>query len=146
MSRRRTIEQRFWPNVEVKATDECWRWKGSIKTNGYGQIWWRDTSMTTHRVAWILQFGEIPDGLDVCHTCDNTWCVNPHHLWLGTAHDNLMDMASKGRHWRQKWTHCPRGHAFDEDNTMIVNNGRRRCRACHLARARKSKMKRKEQS
>ena len=50
-----------------------------------------------HRYSWIIHFGNVPDGLQVCHTCDNPPCVNPSHLFLGTAKDNAIDREKKGR-------------------------------------------------
>lgn len=55
-----------------------------------------------HRLAWIAANGPIPDGMNVCHQCDNTRCVRPDHLFIGTQRDNVRDMAAKGRHWVQR--------------------------------------------
>lgn len=54
--------------------------------------------MLSHRVAWTLANGNIPDGLDVLHKCDNPPCCNPSHLFIGTARDNARDAISKGRY------------------------------------------------
>lgn len=84
--------------IEAASDDECWPWRGTInRTTGYGQ-WWHDgRAMRAHRAAYERVHGPIPDGLIVCHRCDNPPCCNPAHLFLGTQADNQRDKKNKGR-------------------------------------------------
>lgn len=75
----------------------CWEWMGTKNPNGYGRFSSRYFSTQAHRASWEIFVGPIPDGLFICHKCDNKSCVNPEHLFLGTQHDNMQDMAQKGR-------------------------------------------------
>ena len=92
-------EERFWSKVD--RSGPCWLWTDSVNANGYGQIGAGGRKgfkmFLTHRVAWELTNGAIPEGLFVLHKCDNPPCCNPSHLFLGTQTDNQRDMASKGR-------------------------------------------------
>ena len=94
----RTLEERFWPKVDVRGADECWLWRANV-TAGYGQIRRSSTvSIQAHRASYEIAHGPIPDGLCVLHSCDNPLCVNPGHLSLGTLADNNADCRKKGRH------------------------------------------------
>jgi len=90
---------RFWSKVNRTANpDECWEWIASCKPNGYGQIKWAGKAARyAHRVCYELECGPIPEGMEVCHRCDNPKCVNPAHLFLGSRRENVDDMISKGR-------------------------------------------------
>lgn len=89
---------RFWARVDKRGPDECWPWLGHLNQHGYGMCAGRGLiADNAHRWAWRLARGEIPAGLWVLHRCDNRVCVNPDHLWLGTAKDNTQDMLAKGR-------------------------------------------------
>lgn len=98
-----TLEERFWPKVDRSAgPNGCWPWMAS-RVKGYGHFGVGSRTDQTnklviaHRLAWILTHGPVPDGICVCHTCDNPPCCNPAHLWLGTHADNAADREAKGR-------------------------------------------------
>lgn len=95
------VAARFWSRVSVGRRDECWEWRGSRDGKQYGTFTVGSAPWGSHRLAWVLVHGSIPDGLHVLHRCDNPPCVNPHHLFLGTHLENMQDMVRKGRHkWR----------------------------------------------
>lgn len=94
----KSLEEKFWDRVNIKSEDECWEWKGAKSHNGYGLFSIRHaTVIRANRMSWIIKNGFIPNGMFVCHKCDNPPCVNPSHLFLGTHSDNMQDMISKGR-------------------------------------------------
>jgi len=97
ISKMRRAFERF---VDKTKEDVCWIWKGSLK-NGrklpYGHFHFRGKRYMAHRASWLIYKGEITDNLWVLHTCDNPSCVNPDHLYLGTALNNQRDKLSRGR-------------------------------------------------
>lgn len=94
----------FWEKVDYTSNpDGCWEWQGATTHRGYGVK--RNKVVGTnekhnlhvHRIAWMLEHGDIPEGMLVCHTCDNRRCCNAKHLFLGTPQDNMNDKIAKGR-------------------------------------------------
>lgn len=126
----------------------CWIWKKprttSVKPNSkpYGMILVNGKIKRAHR--YVLEILRIKiEGLCVCHKCDETLCVNPDHLFVGTHIDNMMDKKIKGRQTKgttnqnKGKTHCPKGHPYSGKNLIYEKTtNRRRCRACRNDRHR----------
>src|ERR1700733_786773 len=109
-SQSRTPEVLFWDKVNnspgLGPKGDCWLWMAARRGNKtsaqtpdkfYGCFRYEDSAQLAHRVAWMLTKGDIPDGMEVLHSCDNPPCVNPAHLFLGTHGDNMRDCWTKGR-------------------------------------------------
>ena len=93
------VRDRFFRKFVVSDSG-CWEWSGLRHRSGYGHFTLPGhKKVRAHRLSYELHKGPIPDGLFVLHRCDNPPCVNPEHLWLGTAKDNLHDAIKKGR-WK----------------------------------------------
>jgi hypothetical protein len=138
-----------WQDRLVEDRDTgCWLWTGAVGDFGHGQITISYKRYKVHRLAWEEEYGPIPEGMQVCHHCDVPACCNPRHLFLGTQLDNIRDCMNKGRfksrayHNTQK-THCPKGHAYDAENTLMFK-GKRHCRECMRIYARGYKKKQRE--
>lgn len=94
----KTLKECVYSGISNLHPAECWEWeKGISQIGGYGQLWWDKKHYKAHRASWIVHNGEIPLGLMVCHKCDNTKCINPSHLFLGSSLDNNRDRKLKGR-------------------------------------------------
>lgn len=139
-------QNRFWKKVEIKSSEECWEWKGITWPNGYGAFdmhLFGIKSGLTHRLSWMFHHGKIPDGICVCHKCDNKKCVNPDHLFLGTHQDNMDDIRRKKRHANTIKRECPKGHEYSGFNLIVDKRGYRRCRTCKLASGARERIKKR---
>lgn len=96
-----TAKGRFW--AKVRKSSGCWEWTASTDTGGYGHfrigsaVNGTSRMVKAHRFSWSLTRGKIPKGWSVLHKCDNTLCVRPGHLFLGTQTDNMQDRKAKQR-------------------------------------------------
>lgn len=97
----RPLEERFWSKVQKSdADDGCWWWVGARNKKGYGIIQEGgkgSPNLSAHRLSYKLHHGEIPEGLNVLHSCDNPSCVNPAHLRTGTQSENIAEAFGKKR-------------------------------------------------
>ena len=95
----RPLADRLEARLEYGAPSGCWLWSGSTDQKGYGTIGAEGSRTThrTHRAAWMLWRGPIPDGVLILHKCDTPPYCNPAHLFLGDHLANAIDRESKGR-------------------------------------------------
>lgn len=131
---------------KINKTETCWLWTATARSPmGHGGFYFKRKTLQAHRFAYEIWNGKIPDGLLVCHKCDNPPCVNPDHLFLGTHRDNTEDRINKGRilyNWsgfkkypshtkrkRKQKEICIRGHNF-RANEKFLPGGQRYCSIC----------------
>lgn len=120
--------------------DECWLWTAGLSSDGYAQIRKDGAKRVAHRLLYEWLVGPIPEGLELDHLCRVTRCLRPDHLEPVTHAENVR-RGRAGSNTRGK-THCPADHPYDEANTYIDPDGRRRCRSCRLA----SRLQREQQA
>jgi hypothetical protein len=96
---------RFW--IKVNKTDTCWLWTAATLSCGYGSFGLNGRQHGAHRIAYTLTYGNIPEGMYICHACDVRNCVRPDHLWAGTQKDNIQDCIAKGRFAMMPGSHMP---------------------------------------
>ena len=82
---------------KIKHVGGCWIWTAALKDSRYGAFCLNGRIHRAHRASWLVHYGDIPAGMCVCHKCDTPLCVNPEHLFVGTASDNMRDAIKKGR-------------------------------------------------
>lgn len=117
------ILKSFWNKIEnlsFHSDEDCWNWTASVNEGGYGQLGFLGRPYISHRLSYVLYKGRIPKDLFVLHKCDNRRCVNPSHLFIGTAGDNNRDCIAKGRNYVRNNIGKPGARKFNESNIKEI--------------------------
>jgi HNH endonuclease len=94
---KKPLKERFEEKFTVDAASGCWLLKKPGKGNRYACMWDGEKHIGSNRLAYMLYKGDIPEDLEVLHTCDVMHCVNPKHLYLGTSQRNTLDAFERNR-------------------------------------------------
>lgn len=122
-----TEVEKFFAQVEY--SENCWNWTGGAIRRGYGQFYYKGKTTVAHRWSYSYFVEPVDANFMVCHHCDNPRCVNPFHLYMGTAKDNAKDAVERRRHVHVAKDRCPNGHEYKGDNLKVFK-GWRYCRQC----------------
>jgi hypothetical protein len=124
--------RRFWSKV-MDRPDGCWEWTGAQNSRGYGSVGIDGVVRSTHRVAYEMLAGPIPDELTIDHLCHRKTCCNPAHLEVVSISENVRRAWADGLCVaKAQRSQCKRGHEFNAENTYVSPQGERFCRACKL--------------
>jgi hypothetical protein len=141
------LRARLLSSIEERGPGECWPWTGTLTPMGYGRLSVNDAPVSAHRMAYEVFTGPIPADRTIdhlCHkhdeceggkSCPHRRCCNPAHLGIAPMVANVMRGNNPFAKNARK-THCPRGHPYDEANT-VIESGKRVCRACKIEKLRK---------
>jgi hypothetical protein len=124
----RSALDRLFDRIAFEPNSGCWLWEGCLSAGTYGSMLFDGRMQKTHRVAYQLFVGPVPEGMDLDHLCRTRICCNPDHLEPVTRAENLRRSPLMDRNSMR--THCIRGHEFTPENTMTRPNGWRTCREC----------------
>ncbi len=128
----------------------CWE-KSSNNRDYYSRFSYKGRVVGAHRVAYEVFRGPIPEGMCVCHRCNNKRCMNPNHLYLATNKQNIQDACRDGLAKgppaeKREQSHCIHGHPLSGENLQITRRGRRHCKECQRRHSRDWKARRRERA
>jgi hypothetical protein len=118
--KKQDVRKRFWSKVDIKDLFDCWEWQASKDNDGYGNFRVEGKTKQSHRFAWELVYGKIPEGLLCLHICNNPSCVNLSHLYLGTDQNNMDDKVKANRQSKLKGEQCGRSKLTNNDVVQIL--------------------------
>lgn len=88
--RNASIGERLEQRTIKSEGDGCWLWTGAKSAYGHGRL--RDPRVgyarLTHVIAYEIEHGPIPEGMEVDHKCRVPACVRVSHLQLATKTEN----------------------------------------------------------
>ena len=117
-----TTLERFLVKIALPAKlSDCWEFTGGLDAFGYGRFWYNKMQFPAHKYSYQHFIGPVPEGMNICHTCDNPKCVSPKHLFAGTQKDNMQDMVKKQRHNTRPGGLASRKNTLPEGVTKVGN-------------------------
>jgi hypothetical protein len=124
--------ERIARKVTVNPNSGCHEWNAGRKRSQYGRLWLNGRNVGSHRVAYEIAKGPIPEGMYLDHLCRNPCCCNPDHLEAVTPRENILRSPTAPPALNALKTHCPVGHLLEGDNldAHALKNGRRACKEC----------------
>lgn len=111
-----------------RTPEGCWQWEGAT-SEGYATLRRKGRTYLVHRLVYEEVTGPIPPGRQIDHLCRNRSCLNPAHMEVVTPRENTLRGEGVTAQNARK-THCPRGHPYNEGNTVLRARGGRGCRTC----------------
>lgn len=131
------VEHRLKDKTTIDPITGCWLHQNVFRgKQGYAMIKYEFKDIFVHRLSAFLYLGfDLDSPLPILHKeiCPNRNCWNPEHIYIGSNFENVQDSIRIGTHQsivNKLKTHCPHGHEYNEENTLVQNDGKRICREC----------------
>lgn len=126
--------------IDIDQDTGCWKWNGHIRKDGYACIGYQGLNWLIHRAVYTELVGPIPEGMEIDHLCRVKSCCNPEHLEPVTSKVNMLRAKNTVAARNAAKTHCPKGHEYTDENTLMLPDSRyphragRLCATCYPGR------------